>query len=155
MLLPIFSSGVRHINSLLSFLEEDGTVYYYHGVLPIFSHAKDDIATFKMFTAMLCANGSAKQIEIVKAFGICGRSLIRAVSVYRNEGVAGFYKPKKPRGPGVLTEEVKTTVQKMLDEGDSVVEIAKKTEIKKNTLEKAIRRGTLHKSVFIEKKKSF
>lgn len=155
LLLPIFPTGVKYINSSLAVLEEDGTVYYYHGILPIFSHLKNDLSTFKMFTAQLCANGSAKQCEIVKAFGVCGRTLIRAVTLYREKGVAGFYAPQKRRGPAVFTEEVLVKVQKMLDDGNSVSEVAKETELKTNTLEKAIRNGKLHKRApSAEKKKS-
>jgi len=46
--------------------------------MPIFSHSENDKASFKMITAQFCANGSAKQVEIMRAFGVTAISIKRA-----------------------------------------------------------------------------
>ena len=157
-LTPIFPCGMRYINSHLAVEgDETGTIWYYHGIMPIFSHHKDDLITFKMFAAQLCAMGAAKQSEIVKTFGLCRRTLIRAVALYREKQIAGFYEIKRTRGPSVLSEEVVIEIQALLNDGHSIQEIAKMKKMKQNTLEKAVRKGVLYKEEkeeAIEKKKS-
>ena len=46
MQLPIFPSGLTLINRQVGFQKKDGQIYYFHGQLPVFSHAEDDLASF-------------------------------------------------------------------------------------------------------------
>jgi hypothetical protein len=39
LLLPIFPDAVTPVKELLSVGKQDGRVVYFHGVLPVFSHA--------------------------------------------------------------------------------------------------------------------
>ena len=126
--LPFFPEGVTQISDLLAFRVEDGRVAYFNGNMPVFIHDKDDIATFRMITAQFCVNGNAKQAEISAVFGIPKVTAKRAVKRYREEGPRGFYTPRKPRGAAVLTAEV-----------------ARRLELKPDTLSKAVRAGRLHK----------
>ena len=41
--LPIFPAGLTHINNLIGFGKREGRVYYFYGILPVFSHEEDDI----------------------------------------------------------------------------------------------------------------
>ena len=125
--LPFFPEGVTQISDLLAFRVEDGRVAYFNGNMPVFIHDKDDIATFRMITAQFCVNGNAKQAEISAVFGIPKVTVKRAVKRYREEGPRGFYTPRKPRGAAVLTAEV-----------------ARRLELKPDTLSKAVRAGRLH-----------
>ena len=68
--LPIFPSGVTHINSEVAFEERDGKVYYFNGHLPVFVHEKSALATFRLFSTQLVINGNATQAEISRAFGV-------------------------------------------------------------------------------------
>ncbi len=43
---------------------------YFNGHLPVFTHAVDDLASFRMLTSQLCANCSATQPQIAPAFGL-------------------------------------------------------------------------------------
>lgn len=131
LLFPIFPCGIKYINSMLAVKEEDSYVYYFNYSMPLFRHHKDDFITFKMYAAQLCVNGAAKQCEIVKAFGICRRTLIRAVALYREKGVAGFYEPPKIRGKSVLKDEVIGELQGMLNTGSELKDIAKKKTLRK------------------------
>ena len=104
--LPIFPDGAEHINAQLAFEKRAGQVLYFNGSMPVFIHAENDIATFRMITAQFCINGNTTQAEISRAFGVTLISVKRAVKLYREKGVAGFYREPNRRGSTVLTAEV-------------------------------------------------
>jgi transposase-like protein len=108
-------------------------------------HAEKDIRTFRMITAQFCITGSAKQADIARAFGVTLISVKRAVKLYREKGVSGFYEKPKPRGPAVLTAAVLNEAQQRFDEGLEISEVAEQLGVKRDTLAKAIRAGRLHK----------
>ena len=143
--LPIFPKGMTMINSNLGVMTQDGTVTYIYGSLPIFSHAVDDLKTFRMITSQLYVNGSAKQAEICRAFGVSRISVKRSVKLYREKGIAGFFEKPLCRGPAVLTPEVVEKIQSMLDNEQSIPEIAGELNLKADTLRKAVFAGKLHK----------
>ncbi len=150
MLLPLFPTESTSINSLLGFCLKDEFVYYFNGMMPIFSHHVSDLKSFRLITAQLVVNGVASQSEIVRAFGVSKISVKRYVKLYREEGSSGFFKPRKGRGSSILTPEVLTTVQARLNEGCFVSSICEEMGLKTDTVNKAIRDGRL----FREKKKS-
>ena len=142
--LPFFPEGITQITKNLAFKKVNGTITYFNFCMPIFSHAENDLKTFRMITSQFCVNGNAKQAEICRAFGVTPISVKRSVKLYRARGVQGFYDPRKTRGAAVLTEDVLAEVQRQLDSGDVIPEIAKKLQLKPNTLDKAVRGGRLH-----------
>ena len=143
--LPFFPEGVTQISDLLAFRVEDGRVTYFNGNMPVFIHDKDDTATFRMITAQFCANGNAKQSEIAKVFGIPKVTVKRSVKRYREDGPKGFYAQRKSRGAAVLTPGVMAEAQRLLDEGLETADVARRLELKTDTLSKAVRAGRLHK----------
>jgi hypothetical protein len=145
MILPIFPKGTTHITTELTFEKRDGRVTYFHGLLPVFTHDAEDIKSFRMITAQFCINGSAKLVEIERAFGVPANSVKRAVKLYREKGPKGFFAPRKARGAAVLTPPVLAEAQEKLDEGMEPPEIADKLGIKRDTLRKAILHGRLHR----------
>jgi len=145
MQLPIFPEGTNDITQSLGFIRKDDQVTYIYGHLPVFTHAVNDVRSFSMITSQFVVNGSVKQVEIIRAFGVTKNSVIRAVKKYREQGPSGFYAQRKSRGAVVLTRLVLEKVQLCLDEGLNAKEISEKMGIKQNTLEKAIRAGRLHK----------
>lgn len=149
MMLPLFPAEARPINSLLGFSRNDDMVYYFNGMMPIFSHHESDLNSFRLITSQLVVNGVAKQSEIFRAFGVSSISVKRYVKIYREEGSGGFFKPRRGRGSTVLTSEVLRSVQVSLDEGSSVSSICKEMDLKSDTVNKAIRDGRLHR---VEKK---
>ena len=52
-LLPIFAEESTPLNNVLSFEKRDGTVWYFHGCMPVFSHDETDHKSFNMFTSQL------------------------------------------------------------------------------------------------------
>jgi len=144
--LPFFPTGTTEINTNLAFEKRDGRVTYFYGTLPVFFHDEDDLPTFRMIISQLYINGNATQAELCRVFGISTISIKRAVKKYREQGAAGFYKPRNTRrGSTILTAEVLTQAQSLLDQGEEVTDVAKALGIKRNTLNKAILDSRLHK----------
>ncbi len=139
MQFPFFPEGVTHITSLLAFSKQDGRVTYFNGNMPVFIHDVDDNDSFRMITAQLCVNGNAKQVDIIRAFGISKISIKRAVKLFREAGPKGFYAKRKTRGAAVLTTPVLEKAQQLLDEGLETPEVADRLGIKRDTLSKAVR----------------
>lgn len=143
-LLPLFSEDTTSINGLISCQKKDGMIYYFHGCLPVFSHAEQDKASFRMFTSQLYVDGNCKQAEIVRAFGVTANSVKRAVKKYREGGPGAFFRKTAPaRKPRVLTREVLEKAQALLDGGQSRAEVAEALCIKQDTLYRAVRSGRL------------
>ncbi len=143
--LPIFPVGMSLINNQIAFEKREGTVYYFHGMMPLFHHHENDLASFRMITSQIVDSGVAKQIEIVKAFGVSVISVKRYVKIYREKGVAGFFEKKRKRGPHILKEEVLAKAQSLLNMGKSVPQAAKELNLKRDTLQKAVKAGRLKK----------
>ena len=141
--LPVFPAGSTHLNDDLAFACHDGQVTYFNGHLPVFTHAQDDLAAFRLFTSQLVVNGSASQGDIRRAFGVPKVAVQRAVDKYRVGGAAAFFVLPKPRPGRKLTPEVLPQVQARLDQGESVPEISRRTGVLANTIHKAIRAGRL------------
>lgn len=150
--LPIFSPGMNLINANLGFVRQDDTLTYFYGNLPVFTHAVDDLASFRMITSQFYINGSAKQAEICLAFGVSRISVKRYVKLYRQEGISGFFKERRRRGPAVLTPPVLAQVQDLLDEGIGIVDAAERLGLLADTLRKAVNAGKLRRPT--EKKRA-
>jgi transposase-like protein len=89
---------------------------------------------------------TASQADLYRAFGVTAISLKRSVKLFREKGTAGFYAPRVSRGAAVLTPPVMEKAQQLLDEGNSVAEVAKELGIKRDTLGKAVAAGKLRKA---------
>lgn len=89
--LPLFKEDMTLINSFVGFQERNGKVYYFNGSMPVYQHPKNDLKSFRLFTSQLVVNGNARQIEIVKAFGVSPISVKRWVKRYREDGAQGFF----------------------------------------------------------------
>lgn len=143
--LPIFPSQSTLITRELAFEEREGTVWYFNGHLPVFSHPKDDIGSFRFFSSQLIANGNASQGEISRAFGVPLVSVKRACKKLREEGAAGFFRSREPQQGHKLTAQRLEEVQGLLDAGMEVPAIGAQVGVLPNTIHKAIRAGRLKK----------
>lgn len=141
--LPVFCDGVTEINAMLSFKKENGMVYYFHGAFPIFSHADDDHRSFKFYTSQLIASGMCRNIEIQRAFGVTKISVCRNLKRFQEGGVAAFFRERRRRGCTIMTPEVLSHAQELLDEGLSRSETATELGVKTDTLSKAVHAGKL------------
>ena len=94
-----------------------------------------------MYTAQLCVQGACKQSEIIKAFGVSKSSVLRSVNKYREEGIEGFYKPRRTRSASLMTPQVIQLAEQLFAKGNSKVEVARELNIPCDTLRKAIDQG--------------
>lgn len=143
--IPIFPEGSTEVNANLAVTNSDNQIVWFYGLLPIFTHDIDDLATFRMFTSQLYINGNVKQSEICKAFGVSKISVKRSVKLYREKGAAGFYTKRKGRGASVLTAPVLEKAQLLFDQDYTPTEVGQELDIKPDTLRKAISAGKLHR----------
>lgn len=95
--LPIFSEGVHLITPNLGYQREGDEVVYLHGMMPVFLHRCDDLASFKMIISQFYINGNAKQAELVRVFGIQPLALKRWVKKYRADGPKAFFETRRKR----------------------------------------------------------
>jgi len=143
LLIPMFPAHATPISDILSFVNKEGMIYYFHGCLPIFCHEENDLRAFRYFTCQLVESGSCKQVDIVRAFGISAISMKRWVKKYREGGIDAFFEKRRDRQPRVLIPRVLGKAQDMLDKGISRSEVAKVLGLKPDTLYRAIRTGRL------------
>ena len=73
LILPIFPKGVAHITGDLAVASEGERVAYFHGALPVFTHERSDIATFRMMTSQFVVNGNCQQRDIVRLYHLANR----------------------------------------------------------------------------------
>jgi len=145
-LLPLIPPGATAVNELISVVCEGPEWTYFCGVQPVFRHADDDRRSFRMFTAQLCCQGACTQAQIIHTFGVSKSSLLRSTERYRQAGIEGFYRPRRGRGPSVMTAEVSAQAQRLLDRGHSRGEVAQEVGVKYDTLRKAINQGRLREA---------
>ena len=140
-ILPLIPDGATLITDKLSVVKKEGRWIYFHGCDPLFSHGEDDINTFRMFTAQLICHGACRNRDIIRAFGVSSRSVIRSIKKYREGGHHAFYAERQGRGGSVITEEVKEKASVLFLQGLTRHEVADELDIANDTLRKAINDG--------------
>jgi len=141
--LPIFPVGSVEINQDLACRVEGEQVVYYNGHLPVFTHAKSDRASFRMFTSQLIVQGSATQGHIGKAFGVPLIAIKRGTKLFREKGSAGFFVPKARRPGSKLKGAKLEQARELLAQGQPLAVISQQTGVLSDTLRKAIAAGRL------------
>ena len=141
--LPVFPNGVTQLSTDLGVSCRERKVSYFYGTLPVFTHDAEDVKSFRMFMSQLYLEGKIKQADVVRIFGVSAISLKRAVKLYEKSGPGGFWKPRPARGPTVLTPEILRQAQAQLDQGQTLRAVAAQLQIKRDTLQKAVRAGRL------------
>jgi hypothetical protein len=94
LLIPMFPAHATPISEVLSFVNKEGMIYYFHGCLPIFCHGEKYLRAFRYFTCQLVESGSCRQVDIVRAFGISAISMKRWVKKYRESDQFLILMPK-------------------------------------------------------------
>src|SRR5437667_12912943 len=135
--LPRFPAGSLEINRDLACRTEGDQVIYYNGHLPVFTHAQNDLASFRLFTSQLIVQGSATQGHIAKAFGVPLVAIKRATKLYRERGTVGFFVPKGRReGPRLNTEKLEEA-RALLVQGHALPVVSQRTGVLTDTLRNA------------------
>jgi len=141
--LPIFPAGSVEINRDLACRREGDQVIYYNGHLPVFTHAQNDLASFRLFTSQLIVQGSATQGHIAKAFGVPLVAIKRATKLYRERGSAGFFVPKARREGSKLNAQKLEQARALLVQGQPLPVVSRQTGVLTDTLRKAVAAGRL------------
>ena len=97
--LPIFPIGSTHITSTLAFVREGDQVTYFNGSMPVFTHAKNDMASFKMITAQFYLNGNAKQAVVPVPLAYQRSVSNERLNVIRSLAQKDFMHPEIPEEP--------------------------------------------------------
>lgn len=142
-LLPLIPEGASPVSDLISVHRENGKWTYYHGIAPVFEHAEDDHRSFRMITAQMVCQGTCQQVDIVRVFGVSANSVKRSVKKNREGGVSAFYQSRRVRSAPVLTLDVLSQAQVLLQSGCSRSEVAERLGVKYDTLRKAINQNRL------------
>ena len=141
--LPIFPAGSVEINEALACRVEGEQVVYFNGHLPVFMHAKSDLASFRLFTSQLIVQGSATQGHISKAFGVPLVSIKRGTKLYRQRGAAGFFVPRRRREGSRLNAARLEQARALILQGEPLPVVSRQTGVLSDTLRKAIAAGRL------------
>jgi hypothetical protein len=144
--LPIFPAECQMLGERLAVVERDGVVWYFHYDMPVFSHAADDLASFRMFTSSLCDKGQCKLVDVERAFSVTAISVKRALKQYRAHGAKSFFVSRRPTVvPRVLKGELLQQVQALLDADHPPRAIEDRLGVKADTIRNAIEDGRLHR----------
>ena len=147
MQLPVFYDGVTAITNDVGYQKTEGTVVYFYGTMPVFSHAPDDLDSFRMIVSQLYVNGNVPQSVLARVFQIKPLALKRWVKRYREEGPGAFFKSRKGGSKAcVLIPEVLAKVQGRLNEGYTISQISRELSLSYDVLRKAVADGRLSKS---------
>ena len=146
-ILPLVPEGATSISDIVSVYKSEDCWTYFIGLNAIFSHAAEDLRSFRMISGQLVCEGACRQADIKRTFGVPERSISRSVQRYRIDGPGGFFKKQgRGRGGKVLTKTLLLRAQELLDEGYDRTLAAEELGIKRDTLRKAINDGRLKES---------
>lgn len=147
LLLPIFPGDTRMITLTLGVREYDGTVFYLHSGVPIFSHLSDDLTKFRYITSNLILQGLCNNQDIADTFHVSTDSVRRWKKKLSEQGDVAFFKEESRHGRShKLLPTVLDRIQGKLDQGQSSYSIAKEEGISEGSIRYAINLGRLKKS---------
>jgi hypothetical protein len=147
LILPVFPKEARLINDHLGVYEHDGLIQYILNGLPVYSHAKDDLSSFRFITSNFISEGLCKGTEIVNFFGVSEDSVYRYHKIYEEKGTKGFYGEDGRKGKAhKIFGGCLQRIQAKLDKGQSVNSIAKEEEVAESAIRYRIKIGDLKKS---------
>lgn len=146
--LPIFPAKTKMISSCLGVYENDDIVQYIANGLPIYSHTSEDIQSFRFITSNFINQGLCQATEVARCFGISVDTVTRYLSKLRTEGEAAFFSGEKRKGYcHKIRGKVLTSIQKKLDEQQSVNSIATGEGLSEGSIRYAIKQGYLKKNI--------
>jgi transposase len=135
------------ITLTLGVREYDGTVYYLHSGVPVFSHLSEDLTKFRYITSNLILQGLCNNQDIADTFHVSTDSVRRWKKKLSEEGDVAFFKEESRHGRShKLLPPVLNRIQVKLDQGQSSYSIAKEEGISEGSIRYAINLGRLKKN---------
>ena len=136
----------KQINAFLSQYEKDSHIYYLHKGNPIYCHGKEDHNSYRFIVGNLICNNLCTITEFHESTGEARKNIERYAKTFRTQGAAHFFSRKETRGQCYkMTDELKSEVQKRLDEGWSCYRISKEYEISEAAIRYHKKNGNLKK----------
>jgi transposase len=143
MQLPMFPAGAQNVTPEIGFECRQDQVTYFNGHLPVFTHHKTDVQSFRLITAQWIEQGLISQADVVRSFGLSPTTIKRYVKRFRKGGIKALFTPSAKRKGNKLTPERLLEAQQLLNEKIGVPELSRKLGILPTTLHKAIDDGRL------------
>jgi len=143
MQLPVFPAGAQNVTTEIGFECRQDQVTYFNGHLPVFTHHKTDVQSFRLITAQWIEQGLISQADVVRSFGLSPTTIKRYVKRFRKGGIKALFTPSAKRQGNKLTPERLLEAQQLLNEKIGVPELSQKLGILPTTLHKAIDDGRL------------
>jgi hypothetical protein len=147
LLIPLFPKDCKMITLTLGVREENGTVFYLHSGMPIFSHLSGDMNMFRYITSNFILQGLCSNQDIVDAFHVSTDSVSRWKKKLSEQGETVFFRGEARHGRShKLLPDVLDRIQRKLDEGKSTNSIAKEEGISEGSIRYAFDHNRLKKS---------
>ena len=121
---------------------DDGRIVYFTNMDPFDFHDAEDRGALLLRAARLAESG-VRRADLQAAFGLGRSTLQRAVTRLRQEGEAGFQQMRPGRRAGVLVGERQAEATRLLAEGRSGAEVARRLGVDVSTLNYHRRQGRL------------
>lgn len=141
--LPIFPAGAQNLTAEIGFECRQDQVTYFNGHLPVFTHHKTDVPSFRLITAQWIEQGLISQADVVRSFGISPTTVKRYMKRFRKGGIKALFTPPAKRTGNKLTPERLLEAQQLLNQNLGVPQLSRKLGILPTTLHKAIDDGRL------------
>ncbi len=146
LLLPIFPREVKLITPTLGVFARDGIVNYLHCGVPIYSHAVEDLNSFRYISSNFVLQGLCKKVEMSRCFGVSYDSVKRNARRLAEQGERAFFGDDHRGGHCYkLVPAVLDRMQRQLDGGVSNSEIARLEGVTEGAVRYAIKQGKLKK----------
>jgi hypothetical protein len=146
--LPIFSTSAKMISDTVGYYKSEGLVQYILNGLPVYAHAEDDLSSFRFFTSNLIKQGLCRKIDINRAFNVSEDSVNRYYKKFEEEGPDGFFgkETKRKSSASKIVGKKVESIQKKLDNDQSVLSIAREEGVSEGSIRYQIRQGVLKKN---------
>lgn len=145
--LPIFPSETKLFNASFGVFTLDGIVYYLHNGEPVGMHDIDDLNAFRCKLAQFIAVKRCTRAEVCKTLHVTEGYVKRCCRLYQLQGEAGFWQKDNRHGHAYkVTPAMVLRIQQKLDQGASVLSIAKKEGITESNIRYHIGKGSLKKN---------
>ncbi len=141
LLLP---AHARQLGSNLAMVREKQRVTFFNASGPLYSCAENDRDGIHLAAAMLVDLRLAKPTVLADALGLHRSTIFKSVTRLRQQGTEGVRRKKRgPRGPHKLHGAVRARAQRLLDDGVSNRQVARKLGISEGAIRHALRNGWL------------
>ena len=144
---PLFPISTTFVSNCLGVYEKDGQVQYMVNGLPVYSHGKDDLQSFRYITSNFIHEKLCRKTEVQRCFHVREDSVFRAKKKFVKQGAEVFFGSDNRKGtPHKIIGEKKQQIQNKLDKWQSVNSIAKQEGGRESAIRYHLQQGYLKKS---------